>query len=1041
MKVFTLFWILLVSLYAGEVSFTQAEKEWIQKSPPILLGADYNWPPFDFVDANGEHTGLSSEYISLVSKKSGLKFQIKADVWGDTLKQMQAKKFDGLTCAVETDERKAYLNFSKPYLSVPMIIVTQRDNSSIKSIEDLKGKTVSINKGSYIHEWLRTGHSEIKLHLTHSNEASLEALSLGEADAYVGNLAVTTYLMNKNLLNNLKIAARLKGFDTKVSIAIDKNNTMLFNIIEKTLANISPFEQQQIKNKWQRNLEKEPTSLAFTPKQKQWLQEHKRIRYVIDSHWKPIEFLDKKNQHKGITSSYIDLVSKKTGIEFILAPTQNWSESVDLMNAKEADLYSCVAQTPSRKKVTDFSIPYLKIPQVFVTLQDENFITDITKLYGKKVVAIKGYYITEVIKNEHPEIELIEVEHIEEAFQVLTQKKANAYIDILPIVSFYMQKKGFSNLKIAGVSQYESDFSMALRNDFDKEGIEIINMALNSITEEEQNKIYNQWMQVKYEQEINYTLLWQIVGVFLIFLLGTLYWNRRLSHEIQLRKKAQSDLMELNDKLEEATEKAERANKAKSDFLSNMSHEIRTPMNSILGFAELLDEQVEDTRLKSFIKTIRSSGQTLLYLINDILDLSKIESGKLELIKTKVDIKLILEESIDLFRLQAQKKGLELSLILDENMPGSLLLDPVRFKEIMINLMGNALKFTDEGYIKITVNVDEVHEHMSKVDITIKVEDSGIGISKEQQESVFNTFVQTENQDVKKYGGTGLGLSISRKLANLMNGRLELESELGSGATFILSLKDVDFASLSEEEVCEEKYVDERLIEFEPAKVLIVDDVDENRNLVKESMRNSNLEVIEAANGKEAIELAKQEEIALIFMDIRMPVMDGYSATRIIKEFKEVPIIALTASVMQDELEKLDGYRFDGYLRKPVTKSELFLELSHHLKHTVLASQESVELEVVEEALNLDEQDLDRFLERLEREAHPLYLKAISTNDMQIISTFAQKLLTLSIEYNVSPMIEFAKSLQELIETFEIEGIGMLLDQYGDKIDKLKMHN
>ncbi len=493
------------------------------------------------------------------------------------------------------------------------------------------------------------------------------------------------------------------------------------------------------------------------------------------------------------------------------------------------------------------------------------------------------------------------------------------------------------------------------------------------------------------------------------------------------------------EKVESIAMEAQEANRSKSAFLSNMSHEIRTPMNAILGFAEILNDEINDKRLKSYLKTINSSGKTLLYLINDILDLSKIESGKLEIIKKSVHAQELFMESVNIFQLQAQDKGLELTFEMDEKTPPSLLLDPVRVKEILINLIGNALKFTDAGRVSLKVLVEEVPNNSSVVNLIANVRDSGIGISSKNLKNIFESFEQTEKQDVRKYGGTGLGLSISKKLAGLMDGSLEVESEEGEGSTFTLRLNSVSIASMSEES--ESKALARSDLKFHGSKILLVDDVDENRFLIIETLRSTNLEIVEAVNGEEAVELAKADDFDLVFMDIRMPVMDGYVATRLIREFNDsVPIVALTASIMQSELEKLQEKRFNDYVRKPVTREELYGVLAEYLEceEPDETLEKENEADAVDSSVEEEILDLDGFIEVLQSDIKELYEKSRGTNDISLITEFANALLEESKKRNATLTVKYAQEILDHIDTFDIAAMNATLDDFEKRVENLK---
>ncbi|WP_373035257.1 transporter substrate-binding domain-containing protein [Sulfurimonas sp.] len=1026
------FVLITTSLLSSELKFTQDELRWIKNNPVVKLGADYKWPPFDFVDSNGNHTGLSSEYIKLISKKSGLKFKIYPGVWSNVLNDMKAKKYDGLTCAVETDERKKYLSFSKNYLSVPMVIITLSNNNDIKTIGDLTKKSVSINRGSYIHEWLQSKYPDIKLHLTNSNEESMEAVSFGKADAYVGNLAVSTYIMNKYLLNNLKIVSKLKDFTTSVSVAINKENKVLFSIIQKSIKSITPQEHQKLKSKWKKNFnfDQKDSQLNFSKKQRDWIKKHSVVKYTGDPDWLPFEAVSKNKQHIGIAAEYVKEIEEQTGIEFKYIPYPTWSDAIS--NIKNSNV-SMIVETTDSKLDLEYTKPFIANSIVIVMNKDTRYIEDLNIIANKKIALIKDYGYVPKLKQEYKDIDFFEVNNIKEGLSAVSTGKYDALLCTSALSSYEISEMGLHNIAIVGKTTISTEVGFGVRKEY-KPLVGIINIVLQNIDKKKKHDILMKWTYQKYVEKIDYTLVWQIAAIFVFFISGTLYWNRKLSVEIHKRKLAQEELFQLNKKLKEAKDIAVNANKAKTDFLSNMSHEIRTPMNAILGFAELLDKKVEDKKLKSFVKTIRSSGQTLLFLINDILDLSKIESGKLELTKSRVSLQNLCEDTINIFSLQAEQKGLKLTLEIDNEMPKAILVDKMRLNEILINLIGNAIKFTQNGYVKVVVVINDVYDHSSKVDLTIRVEDSGIGIDKSEHNKIFNIFEQSQNQDVKKYGGTGLGLAISKKLSILMGGSLNVESELGKGAAFIVSLKNIDIASLNDDECFSKSSIDYSSIEFESAVILVVDDVNENRGLVKESFVGTNIKILEATNGKVAIDIIKAEHIDLVLMDIRMPVMDGYTATRLVKEFSRIPIIALTASIMEDELKKLEGERFDGYLRKPISKSELFKEISKFLSFKEAALIPKKQDEIIIDNL----EDLKNFLDAVEGKLKESYLQANKTNDINAIENFVKALLELSSQYNIKYMLEYSKEFIEKIDSFEIEAINRMLDEYEIKMKDLK---
>lgn len=1133
------------------IALSEPEKEWIRQHRIIKVGTGNDWPPYDF-RKNGTYQGIANDFLELISRKAGLRFDCSVtDTWAGLQQQLATGKID-LLPAIYYDKRhvKKFL-FSNVYTVAKEFMFVREDNHEILNLDDTKGKTAVFVTGSDTMIEMRRRFPWVRIVEVDTIQSALQLLINGKADFYIDTFGAVSHVANELGLDGIKAAFPVDLVDTGLRMAVNKDNPLLFSILQKGLEAVTLEEKDRIERQWLgSSADSRHKRVELNDAERAWIKAHPEIIIAGDPNREPVSFFTRDDRYVGIIADYLRLIRERTGLRFTPRHFNSFADAVEALREQKIDMLDAVGYSFEHSSFIDYSHQHIQVDNVIVVRDKGPGISRVTELAGYSVGVVEGYIVGDKIKADVPEVKLHAFADAETGLKQVSQGKLDAFIVDLPTLDYISEKLGLSNLKVSGGTPYSFPLHFGLTKNEPLLG-SIINKALDSIDLAERRDIYRDWVHFDYQATIDYTLLGQIAGVLLLIIAATLYWNRRLSLEIRKRILVEKELSRLHRSLEFtpvmvlmtdargmieyannafyritgygqqetigrhinrfacrvnekalyrnlwrdirqgktwqaelryekksrelfwismvvtpvvedettatgfiwlceditirkaaeqqlvlAKDAAEQATRAKSEFLANMSHEIRTPMNSVIGFTDLLDELINDPLQKSYLRSIKVGGKALLSIINDILDLSKIEAGQLKLTCESINPHILFAEMEQLFHARIRQKNLQFRIEVDSEIPEYLILDGVRLRQILFNLIGNAIKFTEHG--GITLGVKKIYKDVqkSKLDLEIRVADSGMGIPEADLERIFGVFEQQTGQDARRFGGTGLGLSICKKLVNMMNGGITVTSKVGQGSEFTVRLHDVDVSSVKA--VTTPDLPSETAIEFEPATVMVADDVPDNRALVKASFAGTAVKVIEAVHGQDAIDRLHAEKVDLILMDLRMPVMNGYEAVKIIRQeevFHDLPIVALTASVLGNDLQRIKEFGFDGYIQKPVEKKRLLQEVSRY----ILCRPAATGADSPPERVRIDSAvTRDAIVVRMESDLFEEWKEVRDKGDIQLIQKFSENLAKLAAEQDFAYLRHYTERLSVSVLNFDLTEITDLMIQYPDLVQIIK---
>ncbi|QEN47617.1 transporter substrate-binding domain-containing protein [Pseudomonas protegens] len=793
-----------------KTSLTAEEQRWIEKNPVVRIGIHRYLPPMSYFDADGNYLGITADLLAMLEAKTGLSFEITAlPSFKDLNEAVRAGQVQMVADRVRTPERETYLQFTRPYLVGPYMLITRDADDAPHSLEDMAGKTLLIGSGHALVTLLRQRYPQIRIKEVQTNFEALSLLRDHKADAAVQAEIAVSFNLPRIREDQLKVRSTLNLPLLNESFAVRRDQLELFSIIDKSLRSISPDAITELNNRWRSKAAVAPPS---------W-RDYRTTLYLA-----------------GAGSILLLLISLAWGYAMRRQVSQR-EHAEHALNDQLRFMDALINGTPNPIYVRDLK---------------------------RRLVICNDSYLKTMGADRQS-----------------------------------MLGTDLEQLSVPEAAQFAKDFQSI----FDGGPPLLIDRTVHIRGQE--MRIYHWMLPYRNAQgEIQ-----GIIGGWLDI----------------------SERQQLLQELTQAKDEADKANRAKTTFLATMSHEIRTPMSAVLGMLELALKRADQGQFdRPSIEVAYSSAQNLLELIGDILDIARVESGHLSLSPERANLRELVEPVFRVFDGLARQKGLRLELDLDSNAGDDVLVDPLRFKQILSNLISNAIKFTQQGGVQVRLATGPSEPEYLALLLTVK--DSGIGIAADDLQQLFKPFSQVLGQHQDARSGTGLGLVICRTLCEMMGGTLTLHSQPGQGTEVQVQLRLSSLPALPQAPTVLPPAAP-AVAARQALHILVVDDSQANRQLLCEQLKYLGYSLSQACNGAEAFKIWQQESFDLVITDCNMPVMSGYQLAQHIRAAEReqqrapVHILGFTANVQPEEEQRCRDAGMNGCLFKPIALPDLDLRL------------------------------------------------------------------------------------------------------------------